>query len=374
MWQSNNTCNETCLTGFGARTTPNVCVFCDLHCTACFETATNCSACTRSGTFRAYFYTINSSCLKTCPDGFFANRTTQTCDPCNVNCTSCINTANYCTACMAYFGYYNHVCYSPCPIGFYNNTNGTNCTPCSPYCYICVDPYDLCTVCTTTSPYIAYLYNTTNATGQCVRTCPISYFPETFSGAGPNLCLPCNATCLYCTGSPTPCTACQPGYYLFNSTCINPCPEGYFPYNYSNTGACLDCANNCVDLEIQMYFPNALKQRIYIDMVFSQRLNFAVFDYVNFQDITITSTEMKYDMSMFTVSYEIKNQAFYRIILEPVSYIFLYNATFTVTTRSTANLTSDQSTVFMPFKSTNYAKSASLTWFLIKGPPLSTLE
>ncbi len=109
-------------------------------------------------------------------------------------------------------------------------------------------------------------------------------------------------------------------------------------------------------------------------MIFSQRLNFAVFDYVNFQDITITSTEMKYDMSMFTVSYEIKNQAFYRIILEPVSYIFLYNATFTVTTRSTANLTSDQSTVFMPFKSTNYAKSASLTWFLIKGPPLSTLE
>lgn len=109
-------------------------------------------------------------------------------------------------------------------------------------------------------------------------------------------------------------------------------------------------------------------------MMFSQRLNLSAFDYVNFQDITITSTEMKYDMSMFTVSYEIKNQAFYRIILEPVSYIFLYNATFTVTTRSTSNITSDQSTASMPFKSSNYAKSASLTWFLIKGPPLSALE
>jgi hypothetical protein len=67
MWLSNNTCNETCLTGFGQRLVPNVCVFCDLHCTVCFETATYCSACTRSGTYKAYLYTINSSCLKTCP-------------------------------------------------------------------------------------------------------------------------------------------------------------------------------------------------------------------------------------------------------------------------------------------------------------------
>jgi hypothetical protein len=28
----------------------------------------------------------------------------------------------------------------------------------------------------------------------------------------------------------------------------------------------------------------------------------------------------------------------------------------------------------MPFKTSNYLKNASLTWFLIKGPPFSKLE
>ncbi len=155
---------------------PNVCVFCDLHCRSCYDSPTNCSSCTLSGVYLAYFFADNSSCLNPCPPGYFANKTTQTCDICNVNCTACINNANYCTACVQYFGYANHVCYSPCPIGYYNNTNGLNCTACSPYCYICVDPFDLCTVCTTTNPYVAYLYNTTNLTGSCLRNCPVSYY------------------------------------------------------------------------------------------------------------------------------------------------------------------------------------------------------
>lgn len=375
MWLSGTTCNETCLTGYGYQSTPNFCILCDLNCTICYELPVNCSACTTYGTYESFLYSITNQCLAICPPGYFANVTTHTCDLCNTNCTACIYTANYCTACITYFGYANHVCYNPCPVGYYNNTNGTNCTACSVYCYICVDPADLCTVCTTVSPYIAYLYNTTNATGQCLRVCPAGWYPETYSGAGPNLCLACPTECLTCTGNPTPCQTCIANYYLYLSTCINPCPDGYFATNTTGTGTCLYCNTWCVDLTIDMYFPTAMNKQIYIDMQFSRELDFTTFDYQNFQAITISSSNMHYDLSMFTVTYKVIGKGTYRIILEPVGYIFLYNATFTVTTKNYDNTTGpDYSIDLMPFKETDYAKSASLSWFLIKGPPFSELE
>ena len=51
----------------------------------------------------------------------------------------------------------------------------------------------------------------------------------------------------------------------------------------------------------------------------------------------------------------------------------MYNATFIVTTNTQNNYT-NYSIALLPFKKTNYGKSASLNWFLIKGPPFSTLE
>jgi len=76
---------------------------------------------------------------------------------------------------------------------------------------------------------------------------------------------------------------------------------------------------------------------------------------------------------MFNVTYKLISGTTYRIILKPLGYIFLYNATFTVTTRPQTN-TTDYSLIMMPFKTTNYLKSASLSWFLIQGPPYSAIE
>lgn len=41
---------------------------------------------------------------------------------------------------------------------------------------------------------------------------------------------------------------------------------------------------------------------------------------------------------MFNVTYVAMSQSLYRIKLKPKSYIFLYNATFTVTTRDFNNI------------------------------------
>lgn len=132
--------------------------------------------CTVSGQWAAFWYSVNSSCLPTCPEGYFANRTTQTCDPCNENCTGCINSANYCTACIANFYWYKYTCYDICPTKTYMDPNLINCTDCYQYCQVCIGPSTLCTECSTVLPYIGYLYNATNLTGSCVTACPQGYY------------------------------------------------------------------------------------------------------------------------------------------------------------------------------------------------------
>ena len=107
-------------------------------------------------------------------------------------------------------------------------------------------------------------------------------------------------------------------------------------------------------------------------MQFTEDLDFTTFDYQNFQTINITSKDLAYTMDMFNVTYTQISNSCYRITLEPKTYIFLYNATFTVTTKADPG-TPEYSLAGMPLKTSNYLKNASLTWFLIKGPPFSTL-
>jgi len=143
-------------------------------------------SCTTSGQYTAYLYIdisttpINSLCLPICPEGYFANKLTQTCDPCNINCTGCIFNANYCTACIKNFSWYKYTCYDICPIKTYMTSNVTsntkNCTDCYQYCQICIGPSTLCTECSIVAPYIGYLYNSTNLTGSCVTACPQGFY------------------------------------------------------------------------------------------------------------------------------------------------------------------------------------------------------
>jgi hypothetical protein len=53
-----------------------------------------------------------------------------------------------------------------------------------------------------------------------------------------------------------------------------------------------------------------------------------------FQNITITSQNIEYTVDMFTFTYVNISESIYRIVIAPKTYIFLYNATFTVTTKT----------------------------------------
>ena len=56
--------------------------------------------------------------------------------------------------------------------------------------------------------------------------------------------------------------------------------------------------------------------------------------------------------------------------MEPKGYIFLYNATITVTTMDLPGIV-HYSQNNRPFRESNYAISASLVWFVINAPNMT---
>jgi len=56
--------------------------------------------------------------------------------------------------------------------------------------------------------------------------------------------------------------------------------------------------------------------------------------------------------------------------MQPKSYIYLYNTTFTVTTMALPSPV-HQSMSGVTFFATVYGQTASVVWFLIKGPEMS---
>lgn len=160
----------------------------------------------------------------------------------------------------------------PCEDGFYYTNNNTNCTQCAAKCRGTCTDATVCTSCTLTGSNKAYLLNST-----CYSNCPNNYFNDDNAGSGPNICMPCAAQCLTCTGNPNPCQSCNDGYYLYLSSCDSTCPTGYIAFD--PTWQCLDCNIHCVELTITMSFSDSMSNKLYIDMQFSRVMDFNTFDY-----------------------------------------------------------------------------------------------
>lgn len=98
-----------------------------------------CLACTSSGTWKSYLNADNNTCVATCPDGYFGNSSTMTCDSCDLLCKTCKN-LTHCYECVDTYGWNDYNCYDICPIGTFTDlsaptSNGTfNCTSCHRYC------------------------------------------------------------------------------------------------------------------------------------------------------------------------------------------------------------------------------------------------
>ncbi len=167
--------------------------------------------CKSSGTYASFLLASNFSCERTCPVGMYGNYTDRVCYPCLPACVSCRTLPDFCYECNTTLGYAwnNYKCYNPCPIGTFLTANITNCSNCSPLCISCMNTSTTCQACTLTGIYKAYLLGSS-----CLLDCGNDYYEDTANGTL-NTCQPCLPACKVCTANPSPCQACNAGYWYF---------------------------------------------------------------------------------------------------------------------------------------------------------------
>lgn len=168
-------------------------------------------------------HTVNgtATCVATCPNPFWGNSATLTCDSCLASCASC-TTGTTCTSCNSgLFLRTDNLCYTTCPAGFAANNSTNTCDACPTGCSACSSG----TVCTTCTTGYVLLNNgsclqcssgcsTCNTAGVC-QTCSSFFFLNTTT----NNCDACYRDCQICSDA-TSCQQCRSGYHNENNSCV----------------------------------------------------------------------------------------------------------------------------------------------------------
>lgn len=266
-----NKCVNICPDGYWGNTASNTCDLCYFAPPASPDPEQNCKTCIGGNSndcvtcnFGNYLFLSNTTCLTSCPDGWFPNSTTHTCDPCyqgnfptiEQTCATCDGSqSTNCLSCTSGTYYFpeNRTCLIACPSGYYYNISNQICELCfqatidtDPLlsCLTCTGP--LATDCLTCYPG-TYLFPTNTS---CMESCPgIGWYPIPNQNSCGQCYAPPNATvaaraCLTCQGpESTDCITCFPGTYLLKTSgeCLKTCPDGM--YNGPSDWACELCSN-----------------------------------------------------------------------------------------------------------------------------------
>ena len=210
--------NGICVCPDGEYKSSGVCLPCNKSCKKCVTTENYCTECPTcwhyirpadtEGTCTMRCPRWCKSCTNqeecgTCKDKYWLNSSNKKCEKCDTSCDNCSDALN-CLTCSGVLhfsvnGVVSGLCNSVCP---------TNCSECSATNY--------CTTCS--SPWVS------GSSGSCV--CPSTHLLSSTS------CLPCDSTCVSCSGSSTNCQACVDGYH--------------FQTRGASSGVCiLYCYDNC---------------------------------------------------------------------------------------------------------------------------------
>jgi len=224
---------------------------------------TSCISCVSN-----YYLSVSASlCLTICPNttvaGYNASSTRNECLLCQSPCFTCSVAINSCTSCLSinnqtYF-LLNSSCVvaTACPNGTYASNLTYKCTSCTSPCSSCLSSTN-CTDCA--QDY--YLFES-----QCMQYCPNGSYAVNASGIIE--CLNCSTSCSTCSSSASNCTTCSNSTYLLNNSCVNStgCSNGTFANSAVNmcsscNSSCSSCSNssNCSSCASGFYLNIALAQ------------------------------------------------------------------------------------------------------------------
>ena len=191
------------------------CAGCDSKCLLCPGNPSNCTECAVD------FFLEEGKCVAICHEGSWANAAEKICSPCHTACAHCTGPDSHeCSACNANFFLVAAVasCSSTCPDGFYPNHATRTCDLCAENCQMCQGSKDVCVTCNTG----LYL-----EADRCSSTCSDGSYPDDAIQA----CRPCHSTCHLCSTTPDNCVGCEQGFFLTDTNCVSnsSCPAGTYP-------------------------------------------------------------------------------------------------------------------------------------------------
>ncbi|KAL4490211.1 hypothetical protein ABPG73_021255 [Tetrahymena malaccensis] len=180
----------------------NLCIACEQNCNKCLSN----KKCIQPS---SNYYLYNDSPILSCPPGTYLSG--FTCLNCGQYCQQCTD-SNICTqrlpASLLYLmGTQVYVYFNPvCQLNQYYDTNLQQCINCDMSCAQCFQSSSKCLLC---SDSTQSLYQFT-----CVQQCPKGYYTSIISTTNytRNVCLQCDSSCLKC--NQTTCSQCaQPNMY-----------------------------------------------------------------------------------------------------------------------------------------------------------------
>ncbi|XP_071529775.1 furin-like protease 2 isoform X2 [Panulirus ornatus] len=213
-------CIDSCPRGYYA--VNGTCLHCGSHCTEC-TSPDQCISCDH------HLLLTNGSCLTNCPEGFFEMEDNR-CGSCYPQCKTCVGgSSSSCASCRSNSFLHNGKCVYRCPKGTYGEQETHECLVCPTGCASCNGEF--CNSC---------IEGWRMKAGRCVarpNRCNINEF-----AASNGACRPCHSSCFSCIGSSeSHCLQCVQNRFLFDSKCVEACPDKHYP----SQGQCLPCPHGC---------------------------------------------------------------------------------------------------------------------------------
>ncbi|CAI2371721.1 unnamed protein product [Moneuplotes crassus] len=216
-------------------------LFCHVSCLTC--NGPDIDDCLTCDSGRFLYLTL---CKLVCPDGYYGDSSSNTCQPCNTVCSKCNGATELdCIECTynsthKYFRH-NNECLNHCPLKMYGDPTLSKCENCHSFCTNCYGELSTqCTACDIENRY------TLVAPDTCIYLeCPDGFYYNNVTKD----CQPCHETCQTCNGpNSTNCVSCSYSKFLnqqlgscqlcseinsglvfeaLTNTCLEQCGKGY---------------------------------------------------------------------------------------------------------------------------------------------------